>query len=461
MIEYLVLTLIFLYFIIASFEDIKKREVYDYINFSLSFFLIIISIFHSILINSIDPIKYVGFGLLIGFSLGSALYYLGIWGGGDAKFLIGFSASSYYLLNFVHINSKYQMIFDYLSNNLSLGIDLFLKYTKTTILIVDILFVLIILFLIIFIVRERKRLKNLIMLLSILFILMIGLYFQYSPGVLIILGFISFILIFFADDEVFKVVYFLYKKNTKYLSEGNILDKNILIDSKEIISKEGMEFGLEKDDILSISTKVKRNHDVEVRKVLPYSILVGLNFIIYVIMTINLDKTNIDILFFQLNFLMISFLVGGIFTIGLIFYIFLRDYNKINLNISKNIKITLIISTFIITLLTIINIKFYLLYFLIITYLLFKIGKSAEKIMFVKKKKISKIVPGDWIVEDIKVNEKIIYSVDDFKLGINESQLEKIKLLSKNNLSLKSILVKDGIAFLPPLFVGFLILILI
>ena len=106
MIEYIVLLIVLFTFLIASFEDIKKREVYDYINFAFAFIIIIIAVFDSIQLSSIEPLKYVGFGLLIGFLLGSALFYSGIWGGGDAKFLIGFGASAYYLMEFMNFSSN-------------------------------------------------------------------------------------------------------------------------------------------------------------------------------------------------------------------------------------------------------------------------------------------------------------------------------------------------------------------
>ena len=50
-----------------------------------------------------SSIKFVSFGILIGFLFGSILYYLGIWGGGDAKFLIGFSGASYYIIDFIRL----------------------------------------------------------------------------------------------------------------------------------------------------------------------------------------------------------------------------------------------------------------------------------------------------------------------------------------------------------------------
>jgi len=66
----------------------------------------------------------------------------------------------------------------------------------------------------------------------------------------------------------------------------------------------------------------------------------------------------------------------------------------------------------------------------------------------------------NWVVEDIIVDKKKIFEIKDFKLGIDEVQLEKLVKLSKIHKNLNNIYVKDGIAFLPPLFIGFLIMFL-
>lgn len=90
-------------------------------------------------------------------------------------------------------------------------------------------------------------------------------------------------------------------------------------------------------------------------------------------------------------------------------------------------------------------------------YYFVRAAKILEKLMFVVKKPLSKITLGDWIVQDIKIGGKLYYSKEDFKLGVNEEQLEKIKSLSKDHPSLKELFIKDGIAFLPPLFIGFIL----
>ncbi|MEC8339131.1 MAG: hypothetical protein VXZ40_00775, partial [Nanoarchaeota archaeon] len=64
-------------------------------------------------------------------------------------------------------------------------------------------------------------------------------------------------------------------------------------------------------------------------------------------------------------------------------------------------------------------------------------------------------------MQDIVVKDKVYFKVEDFKLGVEEEQLQKIKELSKKNPSLKSILIKDGIAFLPPMFGAFILLLIL
>ena len=473
LINYIILTFILFYFIIASIEDIKKREVYDYINYSLSFLMISIGIFHSIVINSFEPIKLVGFGLLLGFLFGSILYYLGIWGGGDAKFLIGFSASSYYLLYFIKsttlipfLNSKITLekISEIFLFNFGEFIKLFFQFFLKIILVLDILFLLFIVFSFIKTFKDKKQVKNLSVLSSILLFLFSGLYFYYSSIILILIGFICFILLFFADDEIFNSVYIKIKKSFSELVVGDLLVENIKFNKKNLVSKENFINGLEQNDISLISKyfkNEKKQIDFEIKKILPYSFLIGLNFVLYLIKIVNLNSKNVEILFFQLRFLFISFLIGGIITLGIIFFLAIRNYKKLKISVSKFTKYSLFFSLILITIFSLLDRRFIILYSLILIYVILKIGRAVENLVFVKKKEVNKIVPGDWIVEDIIVENKKIYSVEEFKLGVNENQLKKIKQLGKKYKSFNFVLVKDGIAFIPPLFIGFLILLLI
>lgn len=77
--------------IIGSITDFKKREVHDYVSYGLIFIGFGISIIYSVLNNSLYIIQ-TAMGFLIGLGLAYAMFYLGQWGGGDSKLLMGMGA---------------------------------------------------------------------------------------------------------------------------------------------------------------------------------------------------------------------------------------------------------------------------------------------------------------------------------------------------------------------------------
>lgn len=79
-------------------------------------------------------------------------------------------------------------------------------------------------------------------------------------------------------------------------------------------------------------------------------------------------------------------------------------------------------------------------------YLLFFI-KIVEKACMYKHVKVGKLVPGDWTAEAIKKNGKLICNKKDV---LDE---EQIKLLKR--FKIKSVLIKEGIPFVPSFFLGF------
>ncbi len=467
-IYYFVLFFIIIAFILASIEDIKKKEVYDYLNFSLIFIILIISLFHSFITESFEPLRYVIFGLLIGFGLGSLMYYLGMWGGGDAKFLIGFGAASYYLLEFGEKNfNNLSLGFEFLILKIGEFLDIFLNFSLKFIYI-DLFFIFLILFFIINNLFHKKfeLIKDMSLLLFSLIFLFIGLNFNsYSPLILFFFGLISFFLIFFADEKIFSSIFIRFKKNLENLKEGDILDDGIKINGKTIIEKEKGIKGLDKEDLLSIKEILKEtqkeNLRIDLRFIFPFSIIVSINFFLYLIAIISFDSITLNLLSFLFKFLFFSIISGGVFALVLILYYYFKNIKKIKISF-KWYEIALIFGIFVVgSLFFMINKLYSILFFMVLViYILIKVSKKVENFAFITKKSISKIVPGDWIVEDIKIEEKLIYSKEDFKLGVNEDQLKKLKDLHEKN-KLKSVLVKDGIAFLPPMFIAFIIMLII
>lgn len=466
MIEYIILATIIIYITLASIEDIKKREVYDYLNFSLAFFILSAAIFHSFIIESIAPIKYAGFGMLVGFSIGALLFYLGIWGGGDAKFILGFGASSFYLMDFtLGNNTDVGLVYQYgmvlLSDFFSVLLNFFLKY----LIILDFIFIVLII-LQFFMSKRKDEKKDLIFLLGMLFILLIGLYFEYDQWVLVGLGFLAFILIFIAREGIFSSVYFKYKKALKHLNKGDKIDSEISIDNKTIVAYEHARIGLSKEEIHLIKEKLNshnENNDVLVRKSLPYGMLIALNFLMYMFKIIIIDDVNLTILSFMFKFMFFSFIAGGIIAIGVVFYYYIKNHNEVKVKLSREeVGIIVILTLLIIVSYILFSHKIAIIIFsLIPIYLFIKIAKAIETVAFIKKKKLSEIVLGDWIIQDIKIGHKVIYHKEDFKIGVDEEQLAKLKKLDKTHHNLDNILVKDGIAFLPALYIGFILMFII
>jgi hypothetical protein len=461
--SFFILILIILVFIIASIEDIKKREVYDYLNFSLTFLIIILAVFHSIEISNLEPIKYVILGLLIGFTFGTIIYYIGLLGGGDSKFLIGFGAASYYLLDFTkksssEINLIFQNLLENMTSYISLFFDIFLKAIIYT----DLIFIFIILFFLLknIYLKNYHILKNQILLLGIIIFLSLGFYNYENPIALFSFGFLSFILIFFADEKIFSSIYLIRKKKISELEDGDIIDNVIRIDEKKVIPNNKENFTLNKEDIIELKrAKINNNKQIHIRIIFPFSILIAINYFIYIARLISSDPFSLNILYFMLTFLFLSFLIAGIISLLILVYYIIINYSKINLVFNKIEKTLLWVLFFLSIILSFFFINFLYLLIIIFFYFLIKVVKNVESLVFVQEKPIEKIVPGDWIAEDVIIDKKTIYSLNDFKLGINEEQIKNLNLL-KSKGKIKSIKVKDGIAFLPPMFIAFVFMLI-
>jgi prepilin peptidase CpaA len=102
---FLIITLVVL--VLGSYTDLKTREVPDWVNYGLIFIGVGTHAILSAVSWNYRPILYSGIGLGIGIGVAFAMYYLGQWGGGDAKMLmglgaiIGFDFSEMFFLSFL------------------------------------------------------------------------------------------------------------------------------------------------------------------------------------------------------------------------------------------------------------------------------------------------------------------------------------------------------------------------
>ena len=78
--------------IVATIQDLKEREVADWLNYVAVLAGIVLSMLVSLQTHSFLPLFYSVIGLLVGFGIGLFFYFTGQMGGGDAKLLAAMGA---------------------------------------------------------------------------------------------------------------------------------------------------------------------------------------------------------------------------------------------------------------------------------------------------------------------------------------------------------------------------------
>lgn len=178
---------------------------------------------------------------------------------------------------------------------------------------------------------------------------------------------------------------------------------------------------------------------------------------------IGVFNPNINLPFPMILFINIL-IAGGIYGLLICLILILKNIKSFNKNFKELINqekvkrirlIILILSLLFITSSLIIKVYSLQLAFFamavipLVFFYLYIAVKSIENVSMYKTLPISKLVEGDWVAEDIKINNKLVYSKDS--LGITKEQIELIKKHKKK------VLVKDGIAFIPPFLIGTII----
>jgi Flp pilus assembly protein protease CpaA len=83
----------FIVLIIGSITDFWRREVHDYVSYGLMAASIGVACAYSLAYWSISYIVHSLLGLIIGIIIGYLMFYLGQWGGGDSKIIMGLGAA--------------------------------------------------------------------------------------------------------------------------------------------------------------------------------------------------------------------------------------------------------------------------------------------------------------------------------------------------------------------------------
>lgn len=167
-----------------------------------------------------------------------------------------------------------------------------------------------------------------------------------------------------------------------------------------------------------------------------------------------------------LKFVILMFFVGGL--IGILYSIFaaikhrkkflkkakfyLKDkkIHTIRLTITSSVILMLIISIFFKQ--TIIYLFLGIAFMLWIGFFLWLMVKSVEEITMIKSREINKLVEGDWLLETVKGKGLV---VEPREIGLTKQDLIKLKKIGK-----KSVIIKEGLPFVPSFFIAYIILFL-
>jgi len=220
-----VFTLVWIIF--ATIQDLKKREVANWLNFSLIIFVLGFRFFYSLFSAEDFSFFYQGLiGLGIFFGIGNLLYYGKMFAGGDAKLMIALGTILPFFSDFnsnLKVFLTFFIIFLLVGAAYSLGASIFLSFKNFK--------------------RFRKefikqRKKNKRFLLGIIFISLILLVLGFYEKSFVILAIFVFVLPYVyiyvkAVDESCMVK----KINTKKLQEGDWLYEDLRFGKKIIKAK--------------------------------------------------------------------------------------------------------------------------------------------------------------------------------------------------------------------------------
>ncbi|MBT3582527.1 prepilin peptidase [Candidatus Woesearchaeota archaeon] len=286
MITNIIISVVLITTIIATITDLKKHEVPDFVSYFLIIFGIGTNIIISLLSNSIYPILFSVIGAVALYAFGAALYYTGMWGGGDAKLITGYGANFATFPALIAWPFLLTMIFNILFFGAVIGIlwgvYLAIKHKKK------------------FAEEIRKLLhkyKKIVVLLYVTLILIIVL-FAFIRNIFIPFiwgaGVILFYLLLSLKAIEESCMYRLIKP--KNLTEGDWISEDVKIKDKVVYKPE--RTGISLSEIIKLQELEKQNklNNVVVKEGLPYVPA----FLVALIATL----LNIDILFYIFNALL-------------------------------------------------------------------------------------------------------------------------------------------------------------
>ena len=271
--DLLILIICFIALFIASFTDLKTREVPDWLNFSLIASGLGINLIASIIKNDWFIIVNSLAGLVFCLVIGIIMFYTGQWGGGDSKTIIGLGA-------LIGLNVKnYRNIFLIFSDN-------FLISFLINVLFVGAIYGLVWIFVLgiknrrkitkrIKIINKNRSFKGALIFLSIVVIILIILvifvpYTELKVSLLLLLIFtviLSFLWVFAKSVEEIAMIKSI---PVEKLTEGDWIVKDVIINKKRITGPK--DLGISKEQIktlLKLKSKGKIKN-IEIKEGIPF-----------------------------------------------------------------------------------------------------------------------------------------------------------------------------------------------
>jgi Flp pilus assembly protein protease CpaA len=265
------------YLLFAVIQDLKTREIANWLTFSLIIFSLLFRLFYSLFEKDGFSFFFQGLiGFVIFFILGNLFYYAKIFAGGDAKLMIGLGAilpisANFYANIYNFITFLLIFLFSGFVYILVISIILCIRNFKP--------------FKIEFTNQVVKNRKIVLILNSLAgFMLLLGLAHFYF---LIAGGLTFFILYTYLFSKSIDETCMVRKIQSIHLREGDWLYSEVKIGNYTIKSTWD---GLSKQDISKIRRKYK---EIKIRQGIPFSPNFLISFIIFVLMTIfNLSLWN-------------------------------------------------------------------------------------------------------------------------------------------------------------------------
>ena len=264
--------LAFLALAIGSYTDFKKREVPDWISYSLIFSALGVRLLYSLFSKDssfiVDGIS----GFIVLFAIANLLYYLRQWGGGDAKISMGigavlglniFDKISYFnliwfFLLLIFLGAVYGIFFSfYLASKNKKKFTKTFKENITDFKYLEIFFVLFFIFSLILYLMQQSSLSFLLLGISLI----------------LAIGITSFIFVKSVEESCL-----IQKLKVKQLTEGDWVLETIRLNGKTIINKNNL--GITKEQIMKLKNYKKL---ITVKAGIPFIPVFFLAFLAFVL----------------------------------------------------------------------------------------------------------------------------------------------------------------------------------